>query len=276
MNYISFDKIGISGNLGSQIQQYASLHAIARETGKKLVFPESSLVEGFGLKFAQALDIQVDIVSDDFVANFKSIHPRDVAYDDQVFSLQEGVSYNFTNVLHTYKYWYSKYNEDVFGWNWNPLYLKEAQRLRAQLPFDKELVAIHVRRGDYLLPQHHHFCNLDVDFYAQALSDYLDKSDQYHFVIFSNDIEWCKESLIEGDSVSFIDSGIDYVDLILMSLCDHNIIANSSFSWWAAFYNRNPNKKITSPTNYIKQYSPFNFLNNNFQLPTWKKIHNPA
>jgi hypothetical protein len=277
MSFITFDKLGASGNLGSQIQQYASLYAIAKETGKQVVFSQSSLTNGFGLKFAQILDIELSIVDDSFVAGFEPIHLQDITYDSSAMKLHSDKNYNFTNVMHTYQYWYPKYGDDVLSWAWDSKLLHEAMQLRqAMLPTDKELVSIHVRRGDYLLPQHHHFCQLDTDYYSQALSDYMEDLDRYHFVVFSNDIEWCRENLIEGDQVTFIQPTSDYMDMVLMSLCDHNIIANSSFSWWGAYMNENPHKRVTSPTNYIKQYSPFSFLNNNYQLPQWKRIENKA
>jgi hypothetical protein len=277
MSFITFDKLGVSGNLGSQIQQYASLYAIAKETGKQVVFSQSSLVNGFGLKFAQILNIELNIVDDSFVAGFEPIHLQDIIYDDNVMKLDSDKNYNFTNVMHTHRYWYPKYGDDVLSWAWDSKLLHEAMQLRqATLPIDKELVSIHVRRGDYLLPQHHHFCQLDVDYYSQALSDYMEDLDRYHFVVFSNDIEWCRDNLIEGDQVTFVQPTSDYTDMILMSLCDHNIIANSSFSWWGAYMNKNSHKRVTSPTNYIKQYSPFSFLNNNYQLPQWKRIENKA
>ena len=100
--------------------------------------------------------------------------------------------------------------------------------------------------------------------------------DRYHFVVFSNDIEWCQDNLIEGDQVTFIQPMSDCIDMILMSLCDHNIIANSSFSWWGAYMNKNTHKRVTSPANYVKKYSPFVFLNNNYQLPQWKRLENKA
>jgi hypothetical protein len=74
--------------------------------------------------------------------------------------------------------------------------------------------------------------------------------------------------------VTFIEPGLDYVDLILMSLCDHQIIANSSYSWWAAYRNYNPNKKITCPANYLKSYSPWSHINLNYCPPEWKHIIN--
>jgi hypothetical protein len=74
--------------------------------------------------------------------------------------------------------------------------------------------------------------------------------------------------------VTFMPQGIDYVDLIVMSMCDHNIIANSTYSWVAAYKNSNKNKKIICPTNYVKSYSPVSIINNNYYLHTWKNIDN--
>jgi hypothetical protein len=277
MSFITFDTIGLSGNLGSQIQQYSSLFAIAKETNKRIVFSKSSLNLGFGLKFSKALNIDIELVHDSVIKNTISLHPEDVIFDQSVFNLDPNMNYNVTNLLHSYQYWYPKYKDEIINLGWNNELLEQANKIKQDLlPKDKELVSLHVRRGDYLFPEHHHFCQLDNSYYEEALNDYITEIEKYHFVIFSNDIAWCKNNLIEGDMVTFIDPNSDYIDMILMSLCDHNIIANSSFSWWPAFMNKNPNKKITSPTNYIKNYSKFNFLNNNYQIPGWKKILNQA
>lgn len=277
MSFITFNTIGISGNLGSQIQQYASLFSIAKENNKKIVFSRSSQNLGFGLKFSKILNIDIEIVEDSFVSNFIPLNPKDILFDRSVFDLDSNNNYNIVNLMHSYQYWYPKYEKDIISFAWNKELFKIANNLKEQLlPTNKELVSLHVRRGDYLLPEHHHFCNLDNDYYGSALEPYISEVEKYHFVIFSNDITWCKENLIEGDMVTFIEPNSDYVDMILMSLCDHNIIANSSFSWWSAFMNKNPNKKITAPYNYVKNYSPFNFINGNYQIPNWTKIQNPA
>lgn len=277
MSFITINEIGSSGNLGSQIQQYASLLAISKQTNKKIVFSKSSMTLGFGLKFSKILNENIQIVEDNFISNFKNVYCKDVLYDECVFDLEENVNYNFCSLFHSYHYWYPKYQKEVLDLSWNEELLKQANAIKQSiLPKDKQIVSIHVRRGDYLLPQHHHFCQLDNEYYESAISYFLKDIENYHFAIFSNDILWCKQNLIEGEMVTFVEHNSDYIDLILMSLCDHNIIANSSFSWWAAYMNKNKNKKVICPENYIKNYSDFNFLNSNYQLPNWKRITNPA
>ena len=70
------------------------------------------------------------------------------------------------------------------------------------------------------------------------------------YLIFSNDIEWCKKNFI-GNQFIFIEGEKDYIDLWLMSLCKNNIIANSSFSWWGAWLNTNSDKKVITPKNWF-------------------------
>jgi hypothetical protein len=277
MGFITFKNLGKAGNLGSQLQQYASLHAISCETNRRIIFPQSSLSQGYGFKFLQLVDIDIEIVSDDFFLDFIDILPNEESpIDLTLFNLNPNKNYNINGLLHVYNYWYPKYLNDILNWKWNKEHLYEAQLKYNSISLNnKETVAIHVRRGDYLLPQHHHFCNLDTSYYEEALQFFLQDLEKYHFVIFSNDIKWCKENLIEGEMVTFIEPGTDYTDLILMSLCNHQIIANSSYSWWAAFKNNNPSKKIICPTNYLKSYSPLSkIINNNYYPSDWTNIEN--
>jgi len=106
-------------------------------------------------------------------------------------------------------------------------------------------VSIHVRRGDYLSKQHKHPVQT-MEYYKSAMEHFPG----YKFAIFSDDITWCKENFI-GDNFMFIDGEEDYIDLYLMSMCEHNIIANSSFSWWGAYLNTNETKKIIAPGNWF-------------------------
>jgi len=110
----------------------------------------------------------------------------------------------------------------------------------------KGFVSIHVRRGDYTnLSEHHH--NLDLKYYLNAIDYFMG----YKFMVFSDDIDWCKENFNFSSESIFVEGEEDYVDLYLMSSCEHNIIANSTFSWWAAYLNKNPEKKVIYPDKWF-------------------------
>jgi hypothetical protein len=196
--------------------------------------------------------------------------------DSNIFKLDKDTNYNIENRFDYYGYWYNNYAKDVADWQWRDKYYTIASNNYTKVSIEgKETVAIHVRRGDYLLPQHNHFCRLDTDYYGAALEPFFTDIDKYQFIIFSNDIEWCKENLIEeSEIVTFIEPGLDYVDLIMMSLCDHIVTANSSYSWWAAYLNKNPDKKVICPTNYLMKFSPWAHLNEKYYPSTWNNIDN--
>lgn len=112
-------------------------------------------------------------------------------------------------------------------------------------------VSCHVRRGDYL--KEPNMCVCTPSYYARALTLMNERVNPKLYVIFSDDIQWCKENLsgLIGDrEVVFVDwnKGEDsFRDLHLMTLCKHNIIANSSFSWWGAWLNQNEDKVVIAP-----------------------------
>jgi len=111
-------------------------------------------------------------------------------------------------------------------------------------------VSLHIRRGDYLnsgTNEVHGIC--DINYYKRAIK-YIDiKVNNPIYYIFSDDITWCKENFDFLENKTFVDdtkSAFD--DLELMKNCKHNIIANSTFSWWGAWLNENIEKIVISPT----------------------------
>jgi hypothetical protein len=109
--------------------------------------------------------------------------------------------------------------------------------------FNINSVSIHVRRGDYLnisnvLPV------IDKSYIDKSLELIPEKS---HIFIFSNDKNWVRENL-NYDNVTIVDDLEDYEELWMISLCNHNIISNSSFSWWGAFLNKHKDKKVLCPS----------------------------
>ena len=113
-----------------------------------------------------------------------------------------------------------------------------------------ETCAIHVRRGDYLKLQNVHVVQ-NLEYFNSAI-DKIGKVDKY--IVFSDDIEWCKNNFI-GEDFIFISEDKDYIELFLMSMCSHQIISNSSFSWWGAWLNKNENKKVIGPLKWFNENS---------------------
>jgi hypothetical protein len=108
------------------------------------------------------------------------------------------------------------------------------------------LTAIHVRRGDYLnFPLHHPVPSLS--YYNTAISNL--KNISKNFMVFSDDIPWCKEQF--PSNFLYSEETDEFIDLFKMSLCSNFIIANSSFSWWGSYLSKNPSKKIYAPDNWV-------------------------
>jgi hypothetical protein len=105
--------------------------------------------------------------------------------------------------------------------------------------------AVHVRRGDYVKHRNIHPPQ-DLQYYRNSIS--LTEYDK--ILVFSDDLSWCKNNFI-GDEFIFIEGEKDYVELYLMSMCDNVITSNSSFSWWGAWLNNNPNKKVIGPKKWF-------------------------
>lgn len=133
-------------------------------------------------------------------------------------------------------------------------------------------VGIHVRRGDYLNePEFKGICG--INYYTEAIEAILQHSPNCEFFIFSNDITWCKDNLVnlfKGAKYTFVtvNKGAHSCwDMFLMTYCRNLIIANSSFSWWGAFLNKNADRV----------YAPYPWLNRNCEIDlyddSWIKIN---
>jgi len=120
-----------------------------------------------------------------------------------------------------------------------------------------ESVAIHVRRGDYLKSEvlkYHGVCS--AEYYQSAISHMNLKINSPKYFIFSEDTDWVKKEILPviPESV-LIESNIhkpSWLDLHYMSKCKHNIIANSTYSWWGAYLNNNPTKNIIAPKKWYQ------------------------
>jgi len=114
-------------------------------------------------------------------------------------------------------------------------------------------VSLHVRRGDYNnIPATQNICTL-AGYYTPAINFLQERERDLQFFVFSDDVDWCKANL-SLDNCCFVDNNsgdASYRDMQLMSCCKHNIIANSTFSWWGAWLNDNPHKLVIAPSHFF-------------------------
>lgn len=120
-----------------------------------------------------------------------------------------------------------------------------------------ESVSVHVRRGDYKkFPEAFPMCT--PDYYRTAIELLSREGKKLKCFVFSDDLKWCRKELNFLPDVVFVENPVQnhaYKDMMLMSRCRNNIIANSTFSWWAAWLNNNPARKIIYPESAMRVYT---------------------
>ncbi len=147
-----------------------------------------------------------------------------------------------------------------------------------QIDNDPHAVSIHIRRGDYLQPKHFKFsgCVCTTNYYQRAIDYMLQCDANAHFYVFSDGLEWVKQNIKLPENAVFVDwnCGTDsWQDMMLMTHCKHNVICNSTFSWWGAWLNNNPNKKVICPDKWSVNDKADKFVPDSWiMLPTTPKL----
>ncbi len=134
-----------------------------------------------------------------------------------------------------------------FGYN------QIVDEIKSKIEMAGESVAIHIRRGDFATTRKGYNGLCDLAYYQKALDVINNKYSEVKLFVFSDDIEWAKLNLKFSSPMVFVSRPIlkPAEELFLMSLCKHQIIANSTFSWWAAWLNKNSQKIIVSPSVWL-------------------------
>lgn len=137
-------------------------------------------------------------------------------------------------------------------------------------------VSLHFRRNDYV--GNPYFAELTMNYYSRAIKYISANTENPVFFLFSDDPEWVADNFDTDMKFIIVDvnnSQTDYQDLILMSRCKHNIMANSTFSWWAAWLNENPDKIVMAPKKWFNNASAQKKYDNNHLVAiNWIKINN--
>lgn len=264
--------VHIIGGLGNQMFQYAFAKALLRNNHDIRLdisaFETYDLHGGFGLdhyninipiaskeeltpykinlftKLKRKLKIPNKKIVEEKTLHFQNdlLHPLDATYIYGYFQSEQYFKEIRTDIIQdfTIKSPLSLYSKSV----------------KEKIQASHTPVSIHIRRGDYvsnaLANNTHGTCSLE--YYKQSIALLDAKFDNIHFFIFSDDIEWVKNNLLVKNC-TYVENAsprIPHEDIYLMSLCQHNIIANSSFSWWGAWLNCNNEKVVIAPKNWFK------------------------
>jgi len=260
--------VKVLGGLGNQMFQYAFAKELEARSGERALldlsrYEDYALHNGFELErlfnvdFAAAdesdirrLSTQADSIVHRLRRKYltKRTHYIDkhFGFNPEVFSLPGDRYYDgywqsekyFANARDSIRRMYS------FAL---PLGRKNLDLL-ASMP--RPLCSLHVRRGDFLRSKNMNICG--EPYYKNAICLIRERLQGGSIIVFSDDIDWCRASIdFSGIPAQFVDwnkGGESWQDMAMMARCDHNIVANSSFSWWGAWLNQNPDKVVVAPS----------------------------
>lgn len=273
--------IRLKGGLGNQLFQYAAAKNIAVNNGLELLVDVHSgfVDDDYKRSFALSVfNIKAQIVECEKMKQtivhklvkfweFKSEHRSFIAFGNNVIEK----TYNFSDEIEKYVVSKSIILEGYFH---SEKYFKNIRNIileefKFTVPPDthnlkileeisvRASVSLHVRKYDNSKTIDSSAINgiCSLDYYQKAIMFMQEKLQNPCFYLFSDDMDWVKENLkISGGQVVFMDfngTDNDREDFRLMSACKHNIIANSSFSWWAAWLNSNPYKIVIAPNKWL-------------------------
>jgi hypothetical protein len=284
----------IQGGLGNQMFQYAAGKSLSVRRNTELRL-DISWYQKYNLrKFNLShFNINASIESSDATMNVKPslklsnifsgknkgemnhiYREKDMSFDPNVLSLPDN-SYLFGNWQHEN---YFIEIRDLLLKEFNPII--EPSGLNSKLLqkiLEVDSIGIHIRRGDYASNRKalsfHGLCSLE--YYNQAIALLTEKLHSPELFIFSDEPDWAEKNLITDFPVTVMRHNInrEWEDLRLMKACKHQIIANSSFSWWAAWLNTNPGKTVIAPENWFRDQKQNRYTSGIIPVG-WFKIQN--
>lgn len=298
--------VNIIGGLGNQMFQYAFGYAMAQRMQTELKLDIHKLdtrivIEGYTLReYGLGLyHITNKVASFDEVVMLMYQEEtllqkiaRKLARKQRAYSAScypECSSHFDENILHLHGnfyfigYWqnekyFREYSQDIRNIFTLKKSIQQTTEQYKQLIINCNSVGVHIRRGDYVTNPHtnsvHGTC--DLAYYRNAVALIQEKSADPHFFIFSDDLEWVKANFDFIEQKTFVEldeAAPDHEEMYLMSQCQHNIIANSSFSWWGAWLNQNPQKIVIAPKKWFRDQT----RNTKDIIPeTWIRLGTPS
>ncbi|MBO5834703.1 MAG: alpha-1,2-fucosyltransferase [Bacteroidales bacterium] len=276
--------VHLYGGIGNQLFQYTFGEYVKNKYKMDVLYDISS----FGV-LATFRDLQIESIVNDipiYETNkyFFSRHTRFYRRISRwIFRHKPGVKYfdnkidenifckKNWNLLYLDGYWHNKiYAEWVMN-NLGNIYkplgkLPECLEKYISYINSHEVVSVHIRRGDYLNAVNaSRFGSCTKVYYQRAIEEIQKKINNPYFLFFSDDTDWVKENFQSLENMMIVENDDipPFWYIHLMSLCAHNIMSNSTFSWWGSFLNSNENKLVVSPQRwYLDEKNPKFYFKN--------------
>jgi len=225
---VSFQALGQLGRLGNQLFQIAATVGVARRNACDYVFPPWPYVKYFQQPIPQSC------------TGIPGAH----IYEEPLFTYQDIAIAGHTTLLGFFQSerYFAHCAQEVRNLFTLQPHLLQKLQARFAVFLRGKTCSVHVRRSDYVGDSR--FADLAAGSYYEEAMRRFDADTL--FLFFSDDIPWCKEHF-RGERCVFVEGLNEIGDLFLMSLCQGHIIANSSFSWWGAWLNANPDKCVIAP-----------------------------
>lgn len=254
--------VNIKGGLGNQMFQYACARALSLRNEDRLRLARSDYQGDVNREFSLlAFNINSEVVNTNSIPFYLKLinRVRQKLTRNFYVNFQPEVLKKKGNVYLDGYFQSEKYFTDFAevireDFELNGGLEGAAAIAAAQIQRDSHAVSLHVRRGDYVT--HPDFGGIVTkEYYKRAIARITKEIPKAHLYIFSDEIDWCRENLRNTDKLTFVSQSDfkDYEELTLMSLCQHHIIANSSFSWWGAWLGKNESKIVIAPTRWANQ-----------------------
>ena len=246
VTHLNIGKCGEYG-IGNQLFQIASTIGIAKAHNIKWAFPKWKNNTYFKTPlpaFAPGAGVVVKEVSFDY---FPYSIPKDsFVYMDGYFQ--------------SYKYFQDASVEVREALEFNEQLVLDIESALGAVISRQNTCSISVRRGDYVNLQHIH--PLQPDSYWSSSQKLLEEKVNIDtYLVFSDDIKWCRDNKhlfnSTGKKVIFFSGRHQFDDLVGITLCKHNIITNSTFSWWGAWLNKNKDKIVIMPKTWFGVAGPW-------------------
>lgn len=248
-----------AGGLGNLLFMIANAYNLSKQNGTNMIIYDNNRDKSLYVTQRKKVD-EYDIFrnfplikNDNSFGNFYKYNELGFTYSK--ITLNNNLNYNLYGYFQSWKYFWDNFDSfkkllvNNFEYKINK-YISTLKNKYNNIP----IVSVHFRRTDYLKHPDFHL-NLNMEYYVKSF-DSFDK-DNSLFLFFSDDIEWVKSQDFSFlTNKIFIEDNNEEYTLWLMSKCDHNIIANSSFSLWASYLNENINKKIICPSKWFGPLGP--------------------